>query len=490
MKTTRTLLALIVSAVLAGGAPAASPVAPEVEYFGLFFDGKKLGYALESRLVEKTQVTTTNTMVLTIRRGGVAITIEQKQTSIETPDGKPLSFTGRQEMSGMVQTVSGKLTGDGNVIITSNVGGADTTRTIPWPAGAVMSEGARLLTIQKGLAKGATYSIKLFDISMLQALDNENTVGDRKEIDLLGRPLTLTEIKTVASAPAIGKINTTGYVDDQYHVKKMICPMMGIEMMIIACPKDFALGPIDSLDFFEKVFVQCPSPLKGYRTAKNITYHIMPTGAESLAIPESDSQKVVKGAGKELLVTVRPAAAAKNVAFPYKGSDKELLAATRPSEYLQSDRKEVRELARRAAGSATDAATVARNIETFVRQYITKKDLSVGYASAVEVVQSRQGDCTEHAVLVAALLRAEGIPSKVVAGVVYIPRYMGKNDIMGPHAWARAYIGDRWIDLDAALEGFDAGHIALAACDGDPTGFFNTVTLLGCFKITRAEVEK
>ena len=38
-----------------------------------------------------------------------------------------------------------------------------------------------------------------------------------------------------------------------------------------------------------------------------------------------------------------------------------------------------------------DAATAARRIEKFVRKYINKKNLSVGYASALEVARSRRG---------------------------------------------------------------------------------------------------
>ena len=40
----------------------------------------------------------------------------------------------------------------------------------------------------------------------------------------------------------------------------------------------------------------------------------------------------------------------------------------------------------------------------------TEKDLSVGFATAADVARTAQGDCTEHAVLLAALLRASDIP--------------------------------------------------------------------------------
>jgi transglutaminase-like putative cysteine protease len=69
------------------------------------------------------------------------------------------------------------------------------------------------------------------------------------------------------------------------------------------------------------------------------------------------------------------------------------------------------------------------------------------------------------------------------------------EDRFGGHAWVRAYIGDRWVNLDAAFKssgrgGYGPGHIALAIGDGDPEDFFNLVGTLGQFKIEKIEVNK
>jgi len=90
-----------------------------------------------------------------------------------------------------------------------------------------------------------------------------------------------------------------------------------------------------------------------------------------------------------------------------------------------------------------------QKIEKFVCEYISDKNLSVGYASAAEVAQSREGDCTEHAVLVAALCRAVGIPARVTVGLVYVDSFGGQENIFGPHAWAEVNINSKWYGLDA-----------------------------------------
>jgi transglutaminase-like putative cysteine protease len=146
-------------------------------------------------------------------------------------------------------------------------------------------------------------------------------------------------------------------------------------------------------------------------------------------------------------------------------------------------------------GRTSDAAEAISRIEAFVADYVEDKNLSVGYASAAEVVASKQGDCTEHAVLAAALCRAVGIPAQVVTGLAYVEEWGTVMNGFGGHAWARAYVGGKWIGIDAAFRGtgrggYDAGHITLAAGSGNPEDFLNLIGTMGQFKIDRVEVKR
>ena len=128
-----------------------------------------------------------------------------------------------------------------------------------------------------------------------------------------------------------------------------------------------------------------------------------------------------------------------------------------------------------------------RRLETFVRNYIEIKSLRVGYASASEVVRDREGDCTEHAVLLAALARALDIPARVATGIAYSPMYAGRRHVFVPHAWVLAWIDGRWQGFDAALRGFNAGYIAFATGDGDPFRFYEGIELLGSVEMLGAQ---
>ena len=89
-----------------------------------------------------------------------------------------------------------------------------------------------------------------------------------------------------------------------------------------------------------------------------------------------------------------------------------------------------------------------------------KKNFSTALASAAEVAKSLEGDCTEHACLLAAMLRVQKIPSRVAVGLVYADRLAA----FGGHMWTEAWLDGKWVPLDATLGkgGIGPGHIKLA----------------------------
>jgi hypothetical protein len=72
-----------------------------------------------------------------------------------------------------------------------------------------------------------------------------------------------------------------------------------------------------------------------------------------------------------------------------------------------------------------------------------------GFALASRAATLLRGDCTEHAVLTAALARSVGLPAQVVVGVVVV-ELDGSYSTFG-HAWTIIRESDRWVVSDAAL---------------------------------------
>ncbi len=92
----------------------------------------------------------------------------------------------------------------------------------------------------------------------------------------------------------------------------------------------------------------------------------------------------------------------------------------------------------------------AHAIESFVSGYITHKSYARGFDIASDVASSKTGDCTEHAVLLAAALRRRGIASRVVFGLLFV--FGERLDAFG-HAWVEADWGRGPERLDAAVFG-------------------------------------
>jgi len=474
-------IALAVVGTAAGRAAAAD----ETDYFAILSDGSKIGYSIHTRSVHEGKIITTDKVSMSAERLGAPVTMTVTEEQTETADGKPLAFKSIQDLSLMSQTSEGRILPDGKMLITTGAAGPSQSHTtMDWPAGALMSEGALLLQKRYGLEEGLIYSYIEFDAMSLRGHPVTVRVIGRKPVDILGRQETLWEIQTKTEG-----ISSTVYVDDHYKPRKTLATAAGMNVETVACTQEYALSENAAVDLTNQIVLDSPQPLHNLKAAGGIAYHFEPNGQAKLAVPNYDNQKVLADPSG-LTVTVTAQNIPAGAAFPYAGDDPLALAALKPTMYLQSRDPQIVALARRAVGMTKDASEAARRIEAFVRDYITTKDdYTVGYASAAEVVKTRRGDCTEHAVLGAAMCQAVGIPARVVAGIAYVDEWNGFEHVFGYHAWFMAYLDGRWTHFDAALPGgWDVGHIAFAVGDGSPADYLNTATLIGNFRIDALRV--
>jgi hypothetical protein len=141
-----------------------------------------------------------------------------------------------------------------------------------------------------------------------------------------------------------------------------------------------------------------------------------------------------------------PAATA---AFPMKKAGAEMETWLGPTATAQSDDPEIRALAIKITGGASDAWEAARWLRRWVSDEVSG-NMGMAFASAREVLARRQGDCSEQAVLLAALARAVGIPSRCVMGLVFHDGQFAR------HMWTEVWTG-AWRPLDAAMGSDEVG---------------------------------
>ena len=92
-----------------------------------------------------------------------------------------------------------------------------------------------------------------------------------------------------------------------------------------------------------------------------------------------------------------------------------------------------------------DSHRQLQSIRQAVHDHIIDKDVDTVFGNAAETYKSQRGDCTEHAMLAAAVCRLRQIPARLVVGL----RYNHEVGAMIYHMWTEAWVGDAWQSFDA-----------------------------------------
>ncbi|HUQ11984.1 MAG TPA: transglutaminase-like domain-containing protein [Steroidobacteraceae bacterium] len=169
-------------------------------------------------------------------------------------------------------------------------------------------------------------------------------------------------------------------------------------------------------------------------------------------------------------------------------SDAERASALRATPWLNFTDASLAGRVRRVVAGSTTPAVIMRRLTAYVREHMSVEQIDMlGYGSALEAFQSRRGDCTEYAVLLAAMGRAAGIPTRVISGLVYARSFEGQRYVFVPHAWVHAWTGASWQSFDAALGSFDSTHLAFASSDdGNPAELLAGLNLAHALELTSA----
>ena len=289
-------------------------------------------------------------------------------------------------------------------------------------------------------------------------------------------------------------LKTISYVDESGIDIRAEIDMMGTTMVFIATEKEVAQQDFSPPELMRTTLVHPDNVIEHPRSTRKAVYIVQfdGDGAEHPRFTASGVQRAEALDDGRVRITLDLDAPSQ--ATPEEQRDARFLAT---SSLIDGDDELIRELAQRVAGqdNAADPGKTAEALRQFVHTHINEKSLGVGFAAASEVARTREGDCTEHSVLLAALLRARGIPSRTVSGLVYTSEFVGSEDVFVYHMWTQAILQDstgvaRWVDLDAVLSpahAMDAAHIAVLTSpldNGDMLSSLGTlVQIIGSISI-------
>jgi hypothetical protein len=193
--------------------------------------------------------------------------------------------------------------------------------------------------------------------------------------------------------------------------------------------------------------------------------------ALTLALQTTDAEGVVRrlGAGAERVdaSTVRYAAVRSPLRPFVADQATRWLAATFVIDHDERPILTLRDEFRKFSPSSPSASTLAEFVGSRVQDVAGEP-----WEPASITAQKLRGDCTEHAVLAAALARALGMPARVVTGIV-VTRAPGEPFAAFGHAWAEVREGDHWRVADAALgpSGLPVYYVPLGLLEDEGPGF-------------------
>ncbi len=442
-------------------------------WYRLDVDDTPAGWMLSREIVRGEKLTSVSRLHLRFKRGATAQTLELDSRFVETLNGRPLSAWSRQTLGlEPVETTWKFLPHEVQVDIAH--GGESRQQRVPLPPAGWLTPGQIQPQLRRLLADGARhFTLSSLDPQLgLEIVDTEWILdAESEEVLVDGAPVATRRFRQRQAF--MPQLETVANVTAEGLTVRSTTPMMGFAMTSTLTRRDEALKVSDDgPELLARTFIYPDRPIASPRRVLRARYEIraetgllenLPsTGAQRVERP-TDSPAGEGGEAVHVLVDVDRPSDDPSETGPAKGlehADREPYLRT--STFVDHRSPGVRRLLARALeASEPTPARRAETLRAFVAGYLQNKNLDSILATAGEVATSRSGDCTEHSVLLTALLRAADIPARAVTGLVYVEALAGERDLFGYHMWTQAWVGDRWLDLDATLAvPFDAAHIA------------------------------
>jgi transglutaminase-like putative cysteine protease len=487
-----------------GDVEATKSVVPTVEerFYNVEMFGGKAGW-MRSRVVTARDgvITTESLMEFEIKRGAISIPVRIETRFIERGDGEPVSMWSLQKLGAAPVEVAYTFRAE-DVLVETTQNGATTQETKPRPTGEWLTPAAAERFVEAARVRGdRVVTFRAVDPSSgLSPTTIERTDEGVEKVTILG--------KEIEARRAALKVTTgTGLVvqgkelsDAKGDLVRQETSIGGIGVTLTLASREDAMAAGAAPEVMVSTFVTPSAPIDRPRDVVRATYVVRATDGTLGELPTTGSQRVERLDERAVRLVV-------DASSPMAAPEGDV-AADAPSRastpIADSADAGVVALARKAVAGLGEGASVAERAEALrraVHAHISRKTLGVGFATATEVARTKAGDCTEHAVLLVAVLRAKGIPARAASGLIYADQFAGAERIFGYHMWAQALIADergvaRWVDLDATLPDgtpYDATHITLAVSDlaGDDAagGMLPIAMLLGRISIEVEGVE-
>jgi hypothetical protein len=483
----------------------------------------------------RTMRRTTQELNLNVRRFNDTLSLRMETTTEETEDGKVVAvsmrqFAGQSQQRYIRATVNGNYlhikvdnsTASGAASAPRGPSGAVSApqampdKKIPWKEDVLGLSRQERIFQERQVKPGDEFSYYSYDPTITAVLKIRATVKNHEPVDMLDtlNPEPAATASGIASAPRgpsgvasapraattkkprrllrvetmpdrvhdIQLPPTTLWLDDDLLPVKSKVDMPGLgQLTLYRTTREAALKRSTSapeIGFTQLIGITqaIPAPYATQEASYRIT--IRGDNNPSTAFATDDRQRIKLLKDQTIELTVRARRDPKPLdPGQVKPADEFLTSCY----FINSGDDKVRELARHAVGTETDPWKKALRIERWVYENIRKKNFKENFAPADRVARSLQGDCTEHALLSAAMCRAVGVPSRAAIGLLYVER--SRRPAFGFHMWTEVWVGGQWMPFDGTLGRGYVGATHLKISDHSWSGVASMAPLLPVLRI-------
>lgn len=429
---------------------AALAVADET-WCGIYIKGQKIGYAkfvtADAEYKGKKAQRTETTTLIAAKMLGSGLQIRIETVSYRDPAGRPLTMRFVVDSGGRNQTLDAAFQGSRIALSIVN-GGQKSTKTLDVPKGARVLEDPTLAVL--GAPIGKTQTLYILDPMTTSLIKNEVTRGGKTTTEVGG--VTVPVESVVIKDP---RMTQTAYVSAKGDLVKLTS-VMGLEL--IAEPKEKALaftaGDLSTLDLATESSIASTPPLEDVENLKTLDLRL--SGLDLSAVPSGDHQTVRQEGNAWRIAVHPPTVPAKTI--PIAEASKQQPGWTKATTHVPAADPKMVSLAKGIVKGETDTFAAAVRVRDWVYEHM-RPNAGIGVVrDAREVLATKEGVCRDYAVLSATLMRAAGVPTRLVAGLT------NWNGRFYYHAWVEIWTGKQWIGLDATIPRIqlDPAHVKLS----------------------------
>ncbi|MBD3415098.1 MAG: hypothetical protein GF421_11785 [Candidatus Aminicenantes bacterium] len=447
-------------------------------WMGIYIQETKVGYSYSCREQSHQELgffsrTYHQTRMILSRLGGKPVEMVTSQESVYDEEGHPLQAVLKTKMSEQETEIRAEIKPQ---TIVFKVDGKK-VKEISCSHEIFLEVPVEKLIHEDKFRKGAVYFFDILDPIAYSLAECRFEIIEKEHTRVLGKDHELWHTRSRLSS--LVPVVTEEWIDDNGEIHKSETQTGFMKTISLKMPRKQALERAEkTYDVAFSSIIKPDKELNEPQSIQSMTVRLtgIPRGKLSGLVANNSRQRILQETEDTLVLQVNSILFHEDDAVRFPLNKETFKSSLRSTVFCQSDDPEIRAAAEKIIGEETNSWKAAKKIARWIRHEV-KPNYQIGFASAKEVLQNREGDCTESTVLFTALCRSVGIPARALMGVMY------GEGFFAYHMWPEVYAG-KWIDLDPKWYKVDPGtgyyytdatHIKLGRTDLDEDLFRDMV---------------